>query len=264
MPETPSSPDPERPNDDAATTEASTDEAPTTAMPPGPEAPPSPSAPRRLLRSHRDRVVGGVCGGIAEYFRIDPLIVRIAAVALAFLGGASVIAYLAALVLVPADDGTGNPAEGRPGRAGTAIGAVLVVLAGIALLSNLGWHGSWIWAPILPLAVIAGLLALAGRRLLRERGDDEPTAQRLIGAALVVLGILIALLIAAVGAAWATASGGGTAIAVIVIALGVAMIALSARHRSARWLAVPALVLAIPSGVVAAADIDARGGIGQR
>src|SRR4051812_43897520 len=101
MTETPSSPDPQTPAG-----EPRADEQPTTAMP-GPEATPPP--PRRLLRSSRDRVVGGVCGGIAEYFRIDPIIVRVAAVALAFVGGASLIAYLAALALVPGDDGTGNP-----------------------------------------------------------------------------------------------------------------------------------------------------------
>ena len=62
----------------------------------------------------------------------------------------------------------------------------------------------------------------------------------------------------------ATAAGGGTVIAGIVIVLGVLMVAFSFRDRRARWLAVPALVLAIPSGVVAAADIDVDHGVGNR
>ena len=37
-------------------------------------------APRRLLRSSTDRVLGGVCGGLARYFDIDPVLVRVVAV----------------------------------------------------------------------------------------------------------------------------------------------------------------------------------------
>jgi phage shock protein PspC (stress-responsive transcriptional regulator) len=254
MPETPSSSDPERPAGSPAS-----DEAPTTSMP-GPDA-----APRRLLRSRDDRVIGGVCGGLAQYFRIDPLIVRIAAVALAFVGGASIIAYLAALLLVPADDGTGHPARERPSRVGTIAGVVLIVLAGIALLDgNFGWHGGWAFAGLIPLAIVAGLLAIGGQRLLRARGESHPSAQRLVGAALAVLGIIIGVAVVASGAAWATAAGGGWVVAGTVIVLGAAMVVLSLRQHSARWLAVPALALAIPAGVVAAAGVDLKGGAGER
>jgi phage shock protein PspC (stress-responsive transcriptional regulator) len=260
MPETPLPPDPETPGGD--TPHAASDEQPTTQMPPGPEAPPP---TRRLLRSRKDRVLGGVCGGVAEYFRIDPLIVRIAAVALAFIGGASIIAYVAALALVPNDDGTGRADRERPSRAGTLIGAALLVFAGIALLGDLG--GGWGWGVAfgaIPCALIVGGLALAGQRLLRRRGDDQPSGTRIVGAAFLVLALILGAGIAAAGAAWATAAGAGEVVAALVIAIGVAMIALSFRHRNARWLAVPALVLAIPSGAVAAAGIDVHGGIGER
>ena len=56
---------------------------------------------RRLTLSSRNRMLGGVCGGIAEYFRIDPTIVRILAVALAILGGSGVLAYLLAWMIMP-------------------------------------------------------------------------------------------------------------------------------------------------------------------
>ena len=46
-------------------------------------------------------MLGGVCGGIAEYFRVDPTIVRILAVALALLGGSGVLAYLLAWMIMP-------------------------------------------------------------------------------------------------------------------------------------------------------------------
>jgi phage shock protein PspC (stress-responsive transcriptional regulator) len=255
MPDTPSS-DPSSPEPDTPSGPPPADEAPTTGAP-------APDRPRRLLRSRKDRVIGGVCGGIAEYFGVDPLIVRIAAVALAFVGGASVIAYLAALALVPADDGTGRPVRERPSRAGTIIGAVLIVLAGLALLHG-GFGGGWTFAPLVPLAIVLGLLAVGAQRLLRARGEDHPPAARVIGAALAVAGLILAAFVASAGAAWTTATGGGGVIAAIVIALGVAMIVLSLRNRRARWLAVPALLLALPSGVVAAAGVDAKGGVGHR
>ncbi|WP_203963927.1 PspC domain-containing protein [Actinocatenispora thailandica] len=57
---------------------------------------------RRLLRSRTDRKVVGVCGGLGEYFDVDPTLVRIAVVLGAlFTGGTLVIAYLAAALFIP-------------------------------------------------------------------------------------------------------------------------------------------------------------------
>src|SRR5215207_6539618 len=60
-----------------------TAEQPTAAAPPTATAQ---AGPRRLYRSRSDRVIWGVCGGLARYFNIDPVIVRVAAVALVFAG----------------------------------------------------------------------------------------------------------------------------------------------------------------------------------
>ena len=242
MPETPDSPTP----DDEPTTSAPTPE-------PG---------PRRLLRSREDRILGGVCSGIARYFDIDPVIVRIAAVALAFVGGAGVIAYVAAYFLVPADDGTGHPVNDGPSRLATVVGVVAIVLAAIALLDgSFGFGFAWTLAPFGFLVVI---LAIAGQRLLRRRGENEPPATRILKVTVLLLGALVACALLFAGSAWATAAGGGTVVAVLVVALGAAMVALSFRYRDARWLALPALVLAIPAGVVSAAGIDLDGGVGER
>ena len=229
------------------------------------EIPASSPEPRRLLRAKDDRVIGGVCGGVARYFGIDPIIVRIAAVALIFVGGAGLIAYAAALVLVPADDGSGQARGDGPSRAMTILGAVLVVAAGAVLLDGvLGVDFGWAVGTLAPLTVVGVILAVLGQRILRNRGDQRPTAARIAGAALLLCGGVLASVALALGAAWITASGGGTAIAIVVIVLGAAMIGLSFRTPRARWLALPALVLAIPSGVVAAAGIDADGGVGER
>src|SRR5690349_23290235 len=96
-----------------------------------------PGGPRRLYRSRDERVIGGVCGGLAEYFGIDPLIVRIIAVGLVFAGGAGFLAYFAAWLLVPEADGD-SVADGN-GRLATIAGTVLLVLAIGTVLPF--WHG---------------------------------------------------------------------------------------------------------------------------
>lgn len=49
---------------------------------------------KRLYRSMNDRMIAGVCGGLANYFDIDPTIVRLAFVLFAFAGGPGIIVYL--------------------------------------------------------------------------------------------------------------------------------------------------------------------------
>jgi len=61
-----------------------------------------PNAPaRRLALSASDRKIGGVCGGIAEYFGIDPTLVRVITVVLALCFGGGLLAYLLAWVIMP-------------------------------------------------------------------------------------------------------------------------------------------------------------------
>ena len=63
----------------------------------------------RLTRSATDKVMGGVCGGIAEYFGIDPVIVRLIFVALVFAGGTSVVLYPLLWLIIPGST-AGQPA----------------------------------------------------------------------------------------------------------------------------------------------------------
>lgn len=57
--------------------------------------------PKRLLRSRRNRMIAGICGGIAEYANLDPTIVRVLAVIIALVGGFGVIAYLILIFVIP-------------------------------------------------------------------------------------------------------------------------------------------------------------------
>lgn len=56
---------------------------------------------KRLYRSRSDRMIWGVCGGLAEYFDIDPTIVRIIAVLSIFLNGMGILAYIILAIVVP-------------------------------------------------------------------------------------------------------------------------------------------------------------------
>lgn len=56
---------------------------------------------RRLTRSRTQRMIGGVCGGLAEYFNVDPTLVRLLFVAMAILGGHGVLVYLILWIVMP-------------------------------------------------------------------------------------------------------------------------------------------------------------------
>lgn len=58
---------------------------------------------KKLHRSYSNKMIGGICGGIAEYFDIDPTIVRLGAVFLTFITALfpCIIAYIIAMILVP-------------------------------------------------------------------------------------------------------------------------------------------------------------------
>lgn len=67
---------------------------------------PNATPPPGLRRSRSDQVFGGVCAGIANRLGVDPVLVRIAAVAVALVSaGVAVVAYLVAWVVLPQDDG---------------------------------------------------------------------------------------------------------------------------------------------------------------
>ena len=56
---------------------------------------------KRLYKSNENKMVCGVCGGIAEYFDIDPTLVRLGWVLFCALGGSGILAYLIAAIVIP-------------------------------------------------------------------------------------------------------------------------------------------------------------------
>lgn len=108
------------------------------------------NAPRRLRRRTTERVIGGVAGGIADYLNIDPLLPRVAFAALMIFGGAGLVLYVVAWLLIPAAGRGDSIAQdwfarlvARVGGIRTAILAILAVILG----------GAWLVAQLEPCAV---------------------------------------------------------------------------------------------------------------
>ncbi|MBQ9758082.1 MAG: PspC domain-containing protein [Clostridia bacterium] len=59
---------------------------------------------KRLYKSAVNKKLCGVCGGIAEYFDLDPTIIRLAWVVFTLLGGSGIIAYIIAALVMPSEN----------------------------------------------------------------------------------------------------------------------------------------------------------------
>jgi phage shock protein PspC (stress-responsive transcriptional regulator) len=217
--------------------------------------PPEPAPePKKLTRSGSDALIGGVASGLGRYFNLDPLLFRIGFVALSFAGGIGIVAYLLLLVFVPSD---GAERPGGMSKAATVAGAIVL---GVALVTFLGTPLFFFGPGLLILAVV-GLAGYVLWRAFGGRGEADParTAGRIV-----LFGLLaFAIAGAAVGVGLAAALGGGVVIASLAVVTGLVLIG-TAFAGGTRWLIVPALVLVLPLGIVAAADIDLDGGVGER
>ena len=129
---------------------------------------PSGSA-NRLYRSRRDRLVAGVCGGLGQYFNVDPVLVRIAFVVLTLATGVFLLVYLVLAILTPERP----PGEPEPVATPTAMAprgreVLAYILVGLGLLflaNNLGLFRIAFWGWIWPLIIIAiGVLLLLRSR----------------------------------------------------------------------------------------------------
>ncbi|MBN2426145.1 MAG: PspC domain-containing protein [Calditrichaceae bacterium] len=138
---------------------------------------------KQLYRSKNDRIIGGVCGGLALYFNIDSTLLRILWVVITLFGGAGIIIYLAALIIIPE-----NPEEifnkqktENPSGKNTFWGALLIIIGAVLLLKQSGilhhfqfWNLPWqiIWALIF---IALGVLLVFNFSL--NKNDEPETSQ---------------------------------------------------------------------------------------
>ncbi|MDX1690345.1 MAG: PspC domain-containing protein [Acidimicrobiia bacterium] len=102
-----------------------------------------PDTRTRIYRSRDDRMIAGVAGGLARYLGVDPVIVRLAFIALAF-AAAGVLAYIVAWIVIPeepadgphAPEGTGPETRTTDAGQGARLlfGTVLIAIGGMMLL----------------------------------------------------------------------------------------------------------------------------------
>ena len=129
---------------------------------------------KRLYKSRTERMIDGVCGGLAEFFGVDVTLVRITWVLLTLLGGSGIILYLVAMFIIPVNPVYVPPSQKqKASSAGTNAkfwGILLVVVGVLWLFRNLDipyylhWWG-FSWDYMLPVVLIlAGVAFLFGGR----------------------------------------------------------------------------------------------------
>ncbi|MBR6027450.1 MAG: PspC domain-containing protein [Clostridia bacterium] len=71
----------------------------------------------KTLHKSENKMIAGVCGGVAEYFNIDPTIVRLAFAACVLIGGTGVMAYIIAAIIMPEAEQASASVNASAGKA---------------------------------------------------------------------------------------------------------------------------------------------------
>src|SRR5439155_7001312 len=135
----------------------------------------APSHVRRLTRRTDRKVLAGVCAGLGDYFAVDPVLFRIGFILLAVLGGAGVLVYVLAWLIMPAAPADGSAAVSDPIAAGAVrrfrdlpgwVGVGLLILGAAILADEVGLRRPGIvWG--------VALIALGVLLFLRNSEDDD-------------------------------------------------------------------------------------------
>jgi phage shock protein C len=152
---------------------------------------------KRIYRSRKDRVISGVCGGLAKYLGVDVTIIRVVWAVMIFVVGTGLLAYIIAMIIIPQepleDDSGLSNATGKEGRVDSStepkneyfgsstsdsnnnnnvtklvllvIGIIILLIGISSLLGNflgwsIGWLFGWIGRLVWPLIIIGVGLAI--------------------------------------------------------------------------------------------------------
>lgn len=140
-----------------------------TAPVPPPPPPSGGGTQRPLRRPLEDRVLFGVASGLARTLGVDPVVVRIAFVALTIFGGSGLLLYLIGLIAIPAEDpgeahAAAAPTTGNPQGVAMVLGAALIVVGVVSLVGQLFPGLRDLVGPLLLLTAGALVIAWGGRR----------------------------------------------------------------------------------------------------
>lgn len=230
------------------------------------------SEPVRLQRNRDDRYVAGVSGGLARYFGLNPAVYRIGFIVLAVIGGAGILLYAVAALVMPLEGADESIAEEflrrHRDRPVVLVGLALLGLCGITALSSPGADG-WFWflgGPIWFLALLGAASYAIWKVSERDLEPTDPagprrTARRPPRWFVPGLGVLLILAgLASVLDAHPLPVGLG---AVLVVS-GVAVVLASVFGRLAAVVALLGFLIALVLTVVAVADLHRGGGVGER
>lgn len=130
---------------------------------------------KRLYKSSTNRIISGVCGGVGEYFGFNPVTVRIVWLASVLFLGTGILAYIAAMILIPKnsdDKSTENYKNAKP-----AIGLILITFGAILLFQEywmpISWRGfiGYEMMPAIGLILLGVFILIAGKERRMMWGD---------------------------------------------------------------------------------------------
>lgn len=235
---------------------------------------PTAVATPRIERPREGRILAGVSAGIARHLSVDPILVRLGFVVAVAAGGFGVLAYVAALLLIP-DQDADKPIlhAGSARNAGTVAGTALLLVGGLMAMESVfggDAFGEIFWTIAFLCAGAWLLLRSPGenvrvsspdttdKHVAGPTGDRRPRGTRIVaGVMLLVVGAVSGLAAAGVDVGWQETA------AFAVIAAG-AVLTAGAFFGASSWLVVPPLLVAAAVGSMGAAGATFDGPIGER
>lgn len=136
---------------------------------------------KRVYRSTTNKVIGGVCGGLGEYFEVDPVFIRVVAVILALATGVGFLAYIIAWIIIPQGRlyAPGEIPANAPTEAPLSSwnkyipGMLLIGVGAVVLISDHWWWFDWdkFWPVVL---IVVGLFLLLRRKRDPRETNENP------------------------------------------------------------------------------------------
>ncbi len=148
--------------------------------------------PKRLFRSTSNKMIGGVCGGLAEYFAVDAIMIRVLWGAAVLFGGVGIVAYILCWIIIPADNaGSETVPQSKAPNSSLMWGSILVCV-GLILLAGrfhffrfspfcFSWqfHPWWMWRQGMDLFLPIVIILIGVVYLFKVSTKDKHTQKKI-------------------------------------------------------------------------------------